>query len=65
MKRPQRRQFQADWTYIGALEGYATELEKVLRAAQIMRPILLKQYGNVPECVLDYCNKSRAAVSNV
>lgn len=38
------------------------KLLALLAEAQDMRPTLLKQLGYVPECVLDFCNKARAAV---
>lgn len=38
------------------------QLEALLREAQSLRPQLLKQFGHVPEYVLDYCNKVRAAL---
>ena len=36
------------------------ELRALLTTAQELRPRLLTQYGAVPECVLDFCNRARA-----
>ena len=38
-------------------------LRATLQLAQAMRPSLLKDYGAVPECVLDFCNRARAALA--
>ena len=37
-------------------------LREALEEAQKMRPMLLRQYQAVPECVLAYCNVARAAL---
>ena len=39
------------------------ELRAILQSAQELRPKLLAQYGAVPECVLDFCNRARAAIA--
>lgn len=39
------------------------KLRSVLQQSQALRPALLVQYGAVPECVLDFCNRARAAVT--
>ena len=36
------------------------ELVGTLVAIQALRPMLLKEYGAVPECVLRFCNVARA-----
>lgn len=61
------------YTKAGELESLAKSLERdnaallaaqrVLQTAQQLRPILLAQYGVVPECVLDFCNRARAALA--
>lgn len=40
-------------------------LREVLQSAQELRIKLLGQLGYVPECVLDFCNKARAALAPV
>lgn len=41
------------------LQARIIELEDALRSAQQLRPALLRQYGAVPECVLEFCNRAR------
>lgn len=44
------------------LRAETAELRHVLLSAAVLRPKLLIQYGAVPECVLDFCNRARAAL---
>jgi hypothetical protein len=49
-------------------EGHAREymqpdidaLREVLQGAEALRPEMLKDFGYVPEYVLDFCNRARA-----
>ena len=45
------------------LRAEEARLVALLATAQALRPSLLKDYGAVPECVLDFCNRARAALS--
>jgi len=45
------------------LRAVNAELAAVLQSAAVLRPKLLTQYGAVPECVLDFCNRARAALA--
>ncbi len=45
--------------------GTYPPLVQRVRAAQELRPLLLKQLGYVPECVLEYCNKNRALLAEL
>ena len=47
------------------LRAQVAALSEALQAAQELRPTLLRQYGAVPECVLDYCNSARAALAKL
>lgn len=52
-------------TYTPQARDLARELsdaQRLLRDAQQLRPILLKQLGYVPEPVLEFCNRARAAI---
>lgn len=46
-----------------ALTARVAELEALAKSAQGLRPILLRQYGAVPEAVLDFCNRARALLA--
>lgn len=48
---------------IATLLAALRECQQALELAQEMRPILLRQYGAVPEVVLAYCNEARAALA--
>ena len=41
------------------------ELICALQTAQNLRPLLLRQLGYVPECVLTYCNEARALLKRL
>ena len=43
----------------------APELLEALQAAEALRPRLLKDFGYVPEYVLEFCNKARAVLYKV
>ena len=45
------------------LESDRAKLVEALREAEVLRPKLLKDFGYVPEYVLEFCNQARAAVS--
>ena len=57
--------WQADAAYIAHSANAYPLLVETLRKAQAMRPVLLAQYGAVPECVLDYCNHTRALLRSL
>lgn len=47
------------------VERDRAELIEVLRSSQELRFKLIRQYGAVPECVLDFCNNARALLSRL
>ena len=47
------------------MESERDALRTVLLEAEALRPRLLKDFGYVPEYVLDFCNKVRAALAKV
>lgn len=46
-----------------SLRAENQRLREALSGADPLRPVLLKQLGYVPECVLWFCNQARAALS--
>ena len=55
----------ADHAERDRLRAQVAALTEALHTAQELRPILLHQYGAVPECVLTYCNMVRAALAKL
>ena len=47
------------------LRAQVVELAGVLRDAEALRPRMLKDFGYVPEYVLEFCNKARAVLYKV
>lgn len=47
------------------LQAKCEGLVAALRRANDLRPMLLLQYGAVPECVLEFCNQARAALAKM
>ena len=48
-----------------ALRAQVAELVGLLRDAEALRPRMLKDFGYVPEYVLEFCNKARAVLYRV